>query len=82
MHAALAERIPAAVDARGAVKSWSEFREHCVANVQRILDTNDGGMYAKLYADDVTRLLMVVAALNRQRDIDTTEAEHIWNRDP
>jgi len=50
--------------------------------VQRIRDTNDDGMYAKLYAEDVIRLLMMVGALDRQRDIDTTEAEHTWNREP
>lgn len=56
------------------MSAWSEFRERCAANVQRIRDTNDDGMYAKLYADDVTSLLMMVGSLDRQRDIDTTEA--------
>jgi len=64
------------------VSAWSEFRDRCAANVQRIRDTNDDGVYAKLYADDVMSLLMMVGSLDRQRDIYTTEAEHIWNREP
>ncbi len=71
------------MDARGAVsESWEAFRKRCAATVQKIQDTKDDGVYAKLYADDVTSLLLMVSALDRQRDIDTTEAEHIWDRQP
>jgi len=58
---------------------WAEFAKRCASNVQKILDTKDDGVYAKLYVEDVSRLLMMVGALDRQRDIDTTEAEHAWD---
>lgn len=63
-------------------ETWEQFRERCFATVQKIDETRDDGVYAKLYAADVGRLLMMVGILDRQRDIDTTEAQHLWERDP
>lgn len=58
--------------------TWDEFRERCAANVRKIRDTKDDGVYAKLYADDVERLLMMVGGLDRTIDIGATMAELVW----
>jgi hypothetical protein len=63
-------------------ETWEQFRKRCAATVQKIHDTKDDGVYAKLYASDVCSLLLMVSSLDRQRDIDSTEAEHIWNAQP
>lgn len=59
--------------------TWDEFRNRCVATVQKIRDTKDDGVYAKLYADDVERLLVLIGELDHQRDLESTEAQHVWD---
>lgn len=42
------------------MSNWTEFRGRCQANVQKIRDTSDDGVYAKLYAEDVQLLLDLI----------------------
>ena len=62
--------------------TWDEFRERCAANVQKIRDTKDDGVYAKLYAADVERLLMMVGALDRPVDVGVMLSELAWQGRP
>jgi len=44
-------------------ETWLEFRTRCVATALKIQETKDDGVYAKLYAKDVTRLLATIESL-------------------
>ena len=44
------------------MSDWSNFVSRCSDNVRKIHDTNDEGVYAKLYAADVSLLLAMVQA--------------------
>ncbi len=49
--------------------SWEEFARRCAENVQKIRATSDEGLYAKLYADDVARLLSMLSVLRPREDL-------------
>lgn len=51
------------------MSDWAEFVERVGGNVRKIHKTADEGMYAKLYAADVTRLLAMLNLIES-----TTEA--------
>jgi hypothetical protein len=43
---------------------WEAFVTRCSDTVRKIHETNDEGVYAKLYAADVSRLLAIITAMN------------------
>jgi len=49
------------MDAAGAVSDWDDFAQRCADNVRKIHETGDEGVYAKLYAADVARLLAMLS---------------------
>lgn len=51
------------------MSDWEEFVERAGGNVKKIHEMADEGMYAKLYAADVTRLLAMLNLIES-----TTEA--------
>jgi len=46
---------------------WAEFAERCAGNVRKIRETGDDGLFAKLYAADVDRLLRVSDHIDENR---------------
>lgn len=46
------------------MSDWESFRSRCAATAQKIRDTQDDGVYAKLYAQDVDRLLHMLRVID------------------
>ncbi len=56
-------------DVRVALRTeWTEFATRCSDNISRIHDTRDDGVYAKLYAADVSRLLKMLQGIERSAE--------------
>ncbi len=49
-------------------ESWEEFRNRCAATVQKIHDTKDDGVYAKLYEENVGRLLRMLDCIDAESE--------------
>lgn len=45
-------------------ESWDELLARCQANVNKIRETKDDGVYAQLYAADVSQLIELVRSLD------------------
>lgn len=64
------------------MSTWEEFRKRCADNVQRIRDTSDDGVYAKLYAADVGRLLSMLETIDAWDERPGSDAECAFDATP
>lgn len=53
--------------------TWKEFEVRARERIKKIRDANETGLYANMYADDVEKILAVLA--DCQLDYDGTAAE-------
>lgn len=47
---------------------WEAFAKRCDGNVRKIRETGDDGLFAKLYANDVERLLAMLQGIERSNE--------------
>lgn len=58
------------------MSDWEEFRDRCASHVLLVQRTRDDGVFAKLYATDVGRMLRMLAFIE-QETASTIDAAHI-----